>query len=681
MKGVSLRGKSKEIAVNRWAKTWWAVVAFCCLLALWSPQHLFADQSERLFRIVQISDTQPPLGNEEAWEKAEQSIELVNKLKPDFVIFPGDITCEGTEPEYEHMNEIIAKIEVPVHLVPGNHDTVTPASDAERARTHHELRQSKLPFYHKHFGPDAWSFEYGDYLFVGFDCTEIVGAIGHSWGTRDDLTRDRRDWLDARLSESAKPYKVVVAHYPYPSPRSALGEVLAAHRVAAYMHGHVHQVEAFVDSQTGRLILDSGSAVHHPAYGVLCVDVYPDLWQVTWYGVQGEVQDMGTFDMKENLAQVARLATFTKGPYIQNLTPTSAIIKWETTARPDSSVLFRKAGDEDWTSALIAPSRTLHEARLTGLMPGTEYQYQADYRSSASGDNESAMATFRTPEENPLNVRFVVYGDTRSVPEDHRKVVRAVLDRTGGRIDFVIHTGDLVTDGRRYSFWGPEFFGPLKELAGSIPIYTVLGNHEVNSENYFDLFALPGNERFYSRDFGPVHVSFLDSCWPLAPGSEQYEWFVSDVAASDAPWKLVVFHHPVFTSGPHGGLGEDGRPAELPIRHLQEHYVPLFEQYDVAMTFSGHDHLYERNYKDGVYYVTTGGGGAPLYDVEQNKVQNPYSQVLLVTHHYCLVEVDKDTLRMSVFDTENSLLDKVELTRQAKVSSQEQSVKAFVAAQ
>ena len=37
--------------------------------------------------------------------------------------------------------------------------------------------------------------------------------------------------------------------------------------------------------------------------------------------------------------------------------------------------------------------------------------------------------------------------------------------------------------------------------------------------------------------------------------------------------------------------------------------VPLFEQYGVDVVFNGHDHHYERSYKDGVYYIVTGGGG------------------------------------------------------------------------
>lgn len=642
------------------ARRFLVLLVLCIFVAGGGPGQSFADDEHggRLFRIVQISDTQPSSGDEAAWKKAQQAVELVKRLKPDLVIFPGDITHSGTEAEYKRMKEMVDGIEAPVHLVPGNHDTMFSANDSESALSHEELRRIKLRLYREYFGEEAWTFERGDYLFVGWDCTETS-----SWDAAENLTSERRDWLETVLRESSKPYKVVVLHYQPPGPSTRLAKILNAHGVAVYMHGHLHRSEATVCAETGRLVLDSGSAVVIPAYGVLCLDVYPDVWRAAWHGVEGTVQELGEFNIADVLARVKRLPVFTKGPYVQDLTSAAATVKWETTAPPDSSVLYKKTGDADWASVANAPARILHEARLENLAPGTEYQYRVEFRSSQAGGVDSDEVTFRTPAEKPESVRFVVYGDTRSRPEGHARVVAAILERRRGRIDFVVHTGDLIADGNRYSRWGPEFFVPIRELAASIPVYPVLGNHEGNSENYFDLFALPGNERFYSRRFGPAHIWFLDSSWQLEPGSEQYEWFVSDIAASDAPWKFVVFHYPVFSSGPHGALRKDGTPVEAPIRHLWKHYVPLFEEHGVAMIFSGHDHVYERSEKGGVCYVTSGGGGAPLYEAQQNTGRNPRSKVLVTTkHHYCVIEADADSVEMFVFAPDGTLLDKVELS-------------------
>ena len=41
----------------------------------------------------------------------------------------------------------------------------------------------------------------------------------------------------------------------------------------------------------------------------------------------------------------------------------------------------------------------------------------------------------------------------------------------------------------------------------------------------------------------------------------------------------------------------------------------MFEKYHVSAGFFGHDHNYQHYMKKGIHYLTAGGGGAPLYDV------------------------------------------------------------------
>ena len=75
------------------------------------------------FRIVQISDTQPPLNDEVLWKRASESIMAINSLKPDIVIFAGDITHIGSEDAYKRIKGILSKIQAPVYYVPGNRET------------------------------------------------------------------------------------------------------------------------------------------------------------------------------------------------------------------------------------------------------------------------------------------------------------------------------------------------------------------------------------------------------------------------------------------------------------------------------------------------------------------------------------------------------------------------------
>ncbi|MFW5740881.1 MAG: metallophosphoesterase family protein, partial [Myxococcota bacterium] len=61
-----------------------------------------------------------------------------------------------------------------------------------------------------------------------------------------------------------------------------------------------------------------------------------------------------------------------------------------------------------------------------------------------------------------------------------------------------------------------------------------------------------------------------------------------------------------------------------------------FEQYHVDIVFSGHDHCYERSTVNGVKYVVTGGGGAPLYGVNGDW----WTEVSDSVHHDCVLDIE-----------------------------------------
>jgi hypothetical protein len=120
----------------------WALRLFFVALAASAVAGGRSADTDYSFRIVQISDTQPEPQKEADWERTAEAIALVNSLRPDLVVFPGDITHNGTEGEYARMKELIAKIEAPVHLVPGNHDNVVWADASEAAEDRHPRHNS-----------------------------------------------------------------------------------------------------------------------------------------------------------------------------------------------------------------------------------------------------------------------------------------------------------------------------------------------------------------------------------------------------------------------------------------------------------------------------------------------------------------------------------------------------------
>jgi predicted phosphodiesterase len=335
-----------------------------------------------------------------------------------------------------------------------------------------------------------------------------------------------------------------------------------------------------------------------------------------------------------------------KGPYLGNVTPSSIAVVWETSQPSDSRVDYGPTRDyvrHDHDSILTA----IHKVTLSALTANTTYHYRvssARSRQVASSDD----GTFQTAAVPGTAVRFAVYGDTRSSPQDHAAVARGIA-ASGSR--FVIHTGDFVSDGSDYAQWQREYFGPAAVMLRSMPLFPCLGNHERNSEWYYRFFATPDGggdhgEQWYSFDYGDAHLIVIDTDADFAPGSAQYTWLQKDLQSARAEWLFVVHHHPAYSSGIHGG-----------DRRVQQYLVPLYEANKVDMVFSGHDHLYERSYKAGVYYIVSGGGGAPLSEV--GVTPNPYQQYVSRVHHFCTVDVSGKTATLEAHSSDGAAFDSV----------------------
>ena len=302
---------------------------------------------------------------------------------------------------------------------------------------------------------------------------------------------------------------------------------------------------------------------------------------------------------------------------------------------------------------------------------------------------------------------FVVYGDTRGradgqeVQRDHSLVVDSMLaaiqrlERTDFPVKFILQSGDAVVDGRDPRQWNVSFVGLVNRLTteGGVPYFLVPGNHDVTAakginaaerqkglRNFLDAMAhlipldnaprrLPGYPT-YAFGYGNTFVIGLDS--NIASDSTQYRWVKSQLEGLDRSRYvnvIVFFHHPVFSSGPHGGAR-----IEPPSAALRSMYMPLFRAHHVKALFAGHDHLFEHwieRYVDGsgqhrMDQVVTGGGGAPLYTYqgepnltsylkanESSKVQlahlvKPGPQPSDNPYHFVIVRVDGERMDMEV---------------------------------
>jgi 3',5'-cyclic AMP phosphodiesterase CpdA len=250
----------------------------------------------------------------------------------------------------------------------------------------------------------------------------------------------------------------------------------------------------------------------------------------------------------------------------------------------------------------------------------------------------------------------VVFGDTRSRHDVHRRVIESMLKNSSP--DFVIHTGDLVSDGSDASLW-PIFFDIERDLLRKTAFFPSLGNHERNNPQYYDFFnvTIP----YYSFDWGTSHFVVLNSDTGNAARSkeakaaywnEQVRWLEDDLAKSQkADFRFLVAHHPPISAVT---KRQDGNPDMVNL-------IPLFEKYKVDAGFFGHDHNYQHFLKNGIHYVVTGGGGAPLYDVGTPPAG--ITQKVVSTEHFVTIKIDGKKADVEAIAVDGSKLDTFQLRR------------------
>ncbi len=339
----------------------------------------------------------------------------------------------------------------------------------------------------------------------------------------------------------------------------------------------------------------------------------------------------------------------TKGPYLQWVTPSSIYVVWEQdkASKPEIRYGLSKTYTAKATSSASAKR---HEVKLSGLVPNTTYYY-AVYQGNAK---LSADLTLPTAVKAGTAFRFVVLGDTRTDKKAHTDVVTAISLEQNVR--FYLNTGDLVSSGEIQSQWD-EFFNIEKLLISHVPLFPVIGNHDEKSGKatlYKKLFVLPTNspdpEEYYSFDYGNVHflvldghvnvdewykcalkLKFYDGCFD----EKQDKWLKADLKKAKANTKIdhifVLVHMGPYSSKP-------GRMGYAQMRDL----MPTFKSHGVTMVISGHDHYYEHGTSNnGIPYVISGGGGAPLYSIGKPSPLFPHKVIYNKSgYHYLTIDVN-----------------------------------------
>jgi hypothetical protein len=302
---------------------------------------------------------------------------------------------------------------------------------------------------------------------------------------------------------------------------------------------------------------------------------------------------------------------------------------------------------------------------------------------------------------------FIAYGDTRgrmdgtALQAEHALVIESMLSTirqaagTPDAIRFVLQSGDAVVNGSVPGQLTVSYVPLINRLTqeGGVPYFLAVGNHDVGNSidladprrmsglrNYFaanaKLLPADGSPRrlngypTFAFGYGNTFFVALDSGIP--DDSTQFAWVKSQFEKLDRKRyvNIVVFyHHPPFSSGPHGGATLERQAAGIRVK-----WMPLFRRHHVKLMLTGHEHFYEHwveRYWDAsgrhrLDEIVTAGGGAPHYTytgepdlteyvtsasasrVSLEHLARPSADTTGNPYHYVVIHVDGEKISLDV---------------------------------
>ncbi len=216
------------------------------------------------------------------------------------------------------------------------------------------------------------------------------------------------------------------------------------------------------------------------------------------------------------------------------------------------------------------------------------------------------------------------------------------------------------------------YFAP--DIMKQLPVATTIGNHD-NAKYYGYHFNVPNETELedpgnaggdYSFTYGDVLFMNLNT---NSGNTEEHVQFmekaVEDTADQAIKWKIVVFHHSIYSVG--------GHAEEEEILKLREGLVPAIDALDIDAVLMGHDHSYARthqmeNFKplkgetvkgdaakspEGTVYITANSSsGSKFYDLADGKEPYVAVKAQLEVPTFTNVAITPDSLSFETYRTD-----------------------------
>lgn len=200
----------------------------------------------------------------------------------------------------------------------------------------------------------------------------------------------------------------------------------------------------------------------------------------------------------------------------------------------------------------------------------------------------------------------------------------------------------------------------------TVPIASIVGNHEKNSDLFSRFFYLPNMDEKSVTDAGDMSGDYwfyycntlflcLDS---NNKDMSDHEAFLRAARAEciekygEPTFTVASYHHSIFSTGDHAD--------DDTIIERREKYPPLLAAAGVDVVFSGHDHTYTRSYpmdrstpikggtsRDGIVYFTLGSStGTKFYELSDKDAD--YAAYTYSEHDPSMTRIDVKGSTMTV---------------------------------
>lgn len=276
-------------------------------------------------------------------------------------------------------------------------------------------------------------------------------------------------------------------------------------------------------------------------------------------------------------------------------------------------------------------------------------------------------------------IHFIAMGDWGRNGENYQKEVASGMGKAAHDLDasFVVATGDNFypygVASTRDHHWISSFENIYTAQSLHVKWYPVLGNHdyasnpdaEVEYSAISSRWSMPS--RHYMKSFNMNDTSrsllmiFIDSDpiekelrgqkydlvkYPEGGVEKQKKWIEETLASSNAKWKIIVGHHPLYT----GGWRKDSKD----VQNIRNFLEPILDKYGVDVYLAGHEHHLEHTKPAGhkTHHIISGAAS----EARPAQIHPDGGKFSAATQGFAVFSVAKDQILIQFIDYTDKIL-------------------------